>query len=159
MEIRSIALPDRSWVARVVTEYFASPRVVSRGVLRDSTELPGLLAIRDGARSGVALYAMGEDDCEVVILVALVRRAGIGSALLDAVRAIACDAGCRRLWLVTTNDNRPAIDFYTHLGWRLREVHRGAMEEARLLKPEIPLVGHEGVPIRDELEFELDLGD
>lgn len=33
-------------------------------------------------------------------------------------------------------------------------VHRKAVDEARRLKPEIPLIGNDGIPIRDEIELE-----
>jgi hypothetical protein len=58
---------------------------------------------------------------------------------------------------VTTNDNLAALRFYQRRGMRLVAVHAGAVAEARRLKPSIPLVGQHGIPIRDELELELDL--
>jgi hypothetical protein len=69
--------------------------------------------------------------------------------------------GCRRLWLITTNDNLDAIRFYQRRGWRLAAVHPGGADRARELKPSIPEIGEYGIPIHDELEFELvvDLGD
>lgn len=67
---------------------------------------------------------------------------------------IARARGTRRLWLITTNDNAPAVAFYRAVGWRQCAVHRDAIEEARRLKPEIPRTGHAGKPIRDEIEFE-----
>jgi hypothetical protein len=36
-------------------------------------------------------------------------------------------------------------------------VHRGAIDEARRVKPEIPLTGHDGIAIHDELELEVQL--
>jgi len=36
-------------------------------------------------------------------------------------------------------------------------VHRDAVAAARALKPEIPLIGDDGIPIRDEIELELTL--
>jgi hypothetical protein len=41
---------------------------------------------------------------------------------------------------------------------RLVAVHRGGVDEARRLKPSIPLIGEHGIPIHDELEFERELG-
>ena len=69
----------------------------------------------------------------------------------------AARAGCRRLWLITTNDNTPAINFYRHLGFSLVAIHEGAVNLSRRLKPEIPETGVGGVPIRDELEFEISM--
>jgi hypothetical protein len=34
-------------------------------------------------------------------------------------------------------------------------IHRDAVMRARKLKPEIPLLGNDGIPIRDEIELEL----
>ena len=68
-----------------------------------------------------------------------------------------CAAGCRRLWLITTNDNLAALRFYQRRGFELVAVHRRAVAAARRLKPEIPLVGAHGIPIRDEIELEMAL--
>jgi hypothetical protein len=40
---------------------------------------------------------------------------------------------------------------------RLVAVHQDSLEEARNLKPEIPATGLDGIPIQDEIEFELRL--
>jgi hypothetical protein len=56
---------------------------------------------------------------------------------------------------VTTNDNVDALRFYQRRGFRLRAVRPGAVDDARrTLKPEIPAVGEQGIPIRDEIELE-----
>ncbi len=36
-------------------------------------------------------------------------------------------------------------------------MHRGAVDESRKYKPEIPLLGMDGIPIRDEIELEMAL--
>jgi hypothetical protein len=36
-------------------------------------------------------------------------------------------------------------------------VHRDALEVSRRLKPEIPVTGEDGIPLRDEIELELRL--
>jgi GNAT superfamily N-acetyltransferase len=92
-----------------------------------------------------------------VVLISTIPRQGIGRRLLEAVQTIARESGCKRLWLITTNNNRNAIQFYRALGWRQVAIHRGAVREARKLKPEIPEFNEAGVPIEDEVEFELPL--
>ena len=72
------------------------------------------------------------------MLHSLVRRAGVGPALLDGARAEAARAGCSRLWLITTNDNVEAIRFYQRCGWDWVGFHRDALTESRRLKPGIP---------------------
>lgn len=56
------------------------------------------------------------------------------------------------------HDNLAAIRFYRRRGLRLVAVHRGAVDEARRLKPEIPLLGAHSIPLHDEFEFERALG-
>jgi ribosomal protein S18 acetylase RimI-like enzyme len=104
----------------------------------------------------LATFEFSSGDCQVLTLNAFEKGRGIGSRLLDGVTRQARDAGCRRLWLLTSNDNLDAIRFYQRRGLRLVVVYPGAIdEERRNLKSEIPRVGCYGIPIRDELEFEL----
>jgi len=63
-------------------------------------------------------------------------------------------AGSKRLWLLTTNDNKHAIDFYRRRGFSLIAIHLGAIKKSRQLKPEIPLQNVSGAAIEDEWEFE-----
>jgi ribosomal protein S18 acetylase RimI-like enzyme len=80
---------------------------------------------------------------------------GVGTVLIDAVKEIARQAGCSRLWLITTNDNMNALRFYQKRGFVLVAVHRNALEQSRKLKPEIPLIGDDEIPLRDEIELEM----
>ena len=80
---------------------------------------------------------------------------GIGTALIDAVRSVAVANKIRRLWLITTNDNIEALRFYQRRGFSLVTIHRNALEESRKLKAEIPAIGSNGIPLRDELELEM----
>jgi len=43
--------------------------------------------------------------------------------------------------------------FYQERGFVLSKIYSNAVEKARKLKPEIPLIGHDGIPIRDEIEL------
>ncbi len=72
---------------------------------------------------------------------------------LPALVAVRRDAGCRRVWLTTSNDNLEALRFYQRRGLRIVAVHRGAIDRARELKATIPLVGRHGIEIHDEIEL------
>ena len=75
---------------------------------------------------------------------------------METARQVAVASGHHRLWLVTTNDNLPAIHFYLRRGLHVAAVHDGAVEADRALKPEIPAVNPvNGLPIRDLIEMEL----
>ncbi len=111
-----------------------------------------------GERVGLLTYRPSGDEWEIVTVDSLREREGIGTALLKAVRNAATSAGCRRLWLITTNDNLPAMQFYEAFGFVRKAVYLGAVTAvSRKLKPEIPMTGVGGVPIRDEVEYELSM--
>jgi GNAT superfamily N-acetyltransferase len=130
--------------------------VVSRGRVIHAGDLPGFCAVgRNGRPLGMATYEIIGNECQLVTLHAFQRFAGIGTALVRAVRDLAADEGCRRLWLITTNDNLDALRFYQRRDFELVAVHRDVRDTARRLKPSIPLVGDYGIPIRDELELEI----
>ena len=82
---------------------------------------------------------------------------GVGSKLLTAVEDEARKALCRRVWLITTNDNLDALRFYQRRGYRITNVYQGAVDEARRIKPTIPFAGDHGIEIHDEIELVKDL--
>jgi ribosomal protein S18 acetylase RimI-like enzyme len=153
--VREIEPSDRDWVRSFLSEHFGSTRVVSRNVVHQADDLPGFIALYHGEPSAVLTYCVMNAELEVVSLHAAVAGRGLGSHLLASARQRARDLRCRRLWLITTNDNEPAIAFYKRWGMHLAAVHRGAIAESRKLKPEISLFGVGGRPIEDEIEFEL----
>ena len=113
--------------------------------LLDLRDFPALLAEIVGARAGLARYAMRGNSCELLSLEAMVEGRGVGRALMDAVLAIATAAHCRRLWVVTTNDDARAIRVYRQWGFDLAALHRNAITEARrTLKPTISELGIDG---------------
>jgi ribosomal protein S18 acetylase RimI-like enzyme len=156
-EVRDLTPQDKPWVVRVLMQYWASPVQVSKGRAIQSDELPGIVAIRDGIEVGLLTYQIIDDECEIVTHNSLSGHGGIGSCLLAAVRAKAREAGCSRLWCVTTNDNTPALRFYQRRDFELIALRLDAISEARRLKPEIPDTGIDGIKIRHELELEYTL--
>jgi hypothetical protein len=45
--------------------------------------------------------------------------------------------------------------FYQRRGFRMTGLFPDAIEDSRRIKPTIPLRGNDGIPIRDEVLFEL----
>jgi len=152
------ALPaDRRAVDTFLAEHEADV-VARRDELVDARRHPALIAEGDGALAGVATWLAGDGSLEILTLHAARRWRGIGSALIAASRTVARAIGARRLWLITTNDNLDALRFYQRRGFRVDRVHARAVDRSRAaLKPGIPKVGCFGIPIRDELELELDI--
>ena len=154
-EIRKLGASDRAWVSQFLQAHWGATVVVSRGHLHHADRLPGFLAVCNDVPVGLLTFHIDGDQLEVVTLNSLIERRGIGTALLAAAQAAARAAHCRRLWLITTNDNVPAIEFYQRRGLVVAAIYRGALEVSRRLKPQIPEYGIGGVPIRDEVELAL----
>jgi N-acetylglutamate synthase-like GNAT family acetyltransferase len=154
-QIRPLETSDKEWVSALLSEHWGSARIVTRGKIRQADELPGFIAVQGKKRAGLVTYHIEGKGCEVTSMNSLVEGIGIGSALVEAVKNSAAAAGCRRLWLITTNDNSPALRFWQKRGFRLSALYPDAIKKSRLLKPEIPLTGNDGIPIRDEIELEM----
>jgi ribosomal protein S18 acetylase RimI-like enzyme len=159
LEVRPVTEEQRPELTKLLEREWGTIKIVSRGEVHDLSRCSALFCVEHGGVVGIATYEITGKDCELLTIDAFEKRRGIGSRLLGAVAERARAAGCRRLWLVTTNDNLDAIRFYQRRGMRLVAVFPTAVDEARRIKPQIPLVGEYGIPIRDELEFELALED
>ena len=159
--IRCIEPEDLDFVREELVRNWQSTRINSLGVWHDADRLPGFIATTPdgGARLGMLTHTPPEPGggCEVITLSSSTEGGGVGSRLLEVAVQAARAAGCVRIYLTTTNDNLHAIGFYQKRGWSLVAVHRDAMTIARRTKPSIPLIGMNGIPLRDELELELRL--
>jgi len=155
--VRAVSPGERGWLAEHLRLTWGSTTIVSRGRSRDASRLPAIVCVEGEELLGLATYEIAAGACEVVTIEAFRRREGVGTALLAAVIDQARAGECARLHLVTTNDNLAAQRFYEHHGLLLRAVHKGAVDNARKIKPNIPLLGDDGTPIHDELEYELRL--
>ena len=155
MEVRPAVSPeDRAWCQDLWRQEWGGEVMVTRGRVHRFQDLQALIAWSGETRVGLATYLVEGEEGELMSLNATVEGQGAGTALLTAVEAAAAAAGCRRLWLITTNDNLDALRFYQRRGYRLAALYPGAVDEARQVKPTIPLVGNHGIPLHDELELE-----
>jgi ribosomal protein S18 acetylase RimI-like enzyme len=155
--VRPIGGDDRTWVRTLLEERWGSATIVARGRSYDADSLPGYVALLDGEPAGLVTCLDEGEECEVVSLDSLNEGRGVGSALIQAASRFARERGCRRLVLVTTNDNLRALRFYQRRGFRLVALRPGEIDRLREIKPEISKLGFDGIPIRDELELELAL--
>jgi ribosomal protein S18 acetylase RimI-like enzyme len=153
LRIRRIRDADRPAVRKILVRNWAGPGVVSRGRMHRADTYPGFVAVIGEEIVGLLTYEIRQGRCEVVTLDALSKRRGIGTRLLAAVERRARAAGCRELWLITTNDNLSALRFYQRRGMRMRRVHENALEASRRIKPSIPRIGLHRIPLRDEIEL------
>lgn len=160
--IRPLTTADRNWVADFLDAHWHSTKIVALGQVYYGHLMPGFAAIPGDPEAekhdkpvGLVTYRIDENgNCHVMTLDSTLENNGVGTALLSAVRLAASEAGCKKLWLVTTNDNIRALRFYQKRGFVLTALHTESLNEARRLKPQIPLIGIDNIPLRDELVLE-----
>ncbi len=146
---------DEQVLREIIIDSWGTDFVVSRGSKWYPLELPKLVAKLDNTIVGLLTYRVEDDECELVTLNSLQEGIGVGTLLIDELVRKAKELGCKRIWVITTNDNIKALAFYQKKGFRLKEVYPNAIEQSRKLKPQIPLIGNNGIPVRDEIELEL----
>ena len=153
--VRPIKNIDRPYIDAQISKSWSGPYVVSKNVLHDTRTHTGFIAVENDVIIGYILYNISNGDCEITVLESLSEGRGVGSALINEVFGVAKESDCLRIWLVTTNDNIHAIRFYQRRGFELKAVYIDAMDQARKLKPQIPMAGNDDIPIKHEFEFEL----
>ncbi|MEB6242775.1 GNAT family N-acetyltransferase [Staphylococcus gallinarum] len=124
--------------------------VVSSGTY-ELIELPGIIAYENGKILGLLSYKKFNYYIEIISLHSNIENIGIGSNLLTKIEEIAINLGIKRIKVITTNENLRALYFYQKKGYRITEILPNAVDKARTLKPTIPLVGENGIEIKDEI--------
>ncbi|WP_409369588.1 GNAT family N-acetyltransferase [Lysinibacillus sp. 38-6] len=128
--------------------------VISSGIY-DCSQLQGFAYVNASQTIiGLITYVIRGDECELISLDSTEEGKGIGTLLVQAVEEHAWQHACTVVSLITTNDNLHALKFYQKRGYTLVEILQNAVERARALKPEIPLIGYDGIPIRDEIKLQ-----
>ncbi len=153
IQVRPVGDGDRPMIAWLMVELWGSAQQIVHQTVFRPAELPGLIAERAGRLVGLLTYHADGGALEVVTLNALERRTGVGTVLMETVAADARRLRCQEIRLTTTNDNLDAIRFYQRRGLRLVALRPGAVDRARLEKPEIPRAGAYGIPLRDEIDL------
>ena len=157
MSMRQICEDDRPAIARFIAEHWGSTQVVCGGRSYYPHEHDGALAQRAGRIVGLVTWAHEDATLQVLTLNSLLEGQGIGTALMSLAAAEARRTGDRKVWLITTNDNTQALRFYQRRGFRMTAVRVGAVDAARQIKPQIPDLGNDGIPMHDEIVLELEL--
>jgi len=169
--VRALAEPDWPAVHEIVVEVAAAGETYAMDVPATVADTRAFWADRhlvvaevDGfvlqaAKMGPNRSGPGAHVATASFLVAAgARGRGVGRALLaaadEALRGLTVD----RAWLVTTNENLAALALYQKAGYRLSALRPGSIDEIRrTIKPTIPEIASNGIPIRDELELTREL--
>ena len=155
MNLRRVTPTDLPRLRQFWIEHWGSEEMVSHGRIYRPEQLEGFVAEDGSEWIGLLTFFIEAEECEVTSIDSLREGHGIGSALIDKAIAEARLRQCKRLFLITTNDNLHALGFYQKRGFEIVTIYRGAVNESRKLKPGIPLIGYNNIPLRDEIELEI----
>ena len=157
--LRCLTREDLPRLRQFWIEHWGGEEMVTRGNVYRPEQLEGFV-IEEGDRAawiGLVTFFIKAGEREVTSLDSLQEGQGIGSKRINRVLEEARACRCKRLFLITTNDNLNALGFYQKRGFEIVCIYRGAVNESRKIKPGIPLAGYNNIPLRDEIELEMSL--
>ncbi len=158
MEPYRIDQKNRKSVDDFIMKHWFTLDMVVHGEKINLGNADGFYATEVNEIVGLITYRVVQNEMEILSLDSLNEKKGIGTSLLDKVVQNARDVGCSRVMLITTNDNLSALQFYQKRGFDIIKLHHNAVEESRKIKPQIPLIGLNGIPIKHEIELEMKIG-
>jgi len=153
LNYREIEEKNRQKVLELVKKRWGSDLIVTRGKKHYIRNLKGFFIQDEKEIKGLITYNIDGRHCEIVSLDSFQENIGIGERLIRLVENEAKQAGCKRLWLITTNDNTRALRFYQKRGFVIEKVHLNAIKESRKIKPQIPEFGFDNISILHEIEL------
>ena len=153
-KIELINKDNRDLVNQFFIDNWYSTDMSLRGEIIDGTKVDGFLLRENTKIIGLITYIIFGDICEIISLDSKKENVGIGTALLKEAEKVAINNNCKKMRLITTNDNMRALQFYQKRGYYLSKIYPNAMKEVRKVKPNVPVIGDNDIPLRDEIELE-----
>ncbi|MBD5504199.1 MAG: GNAT family N-acetyltransferase [Lachnospiraceae bacterium] len=155
MECIRINSLNRNLVDAFIKQHWYTTTMIIRGKEIDMTKTEGFYFKEGEDIIALITYIVYDNVLEITSLDSLREKQGIGSKLIESVIREARERKLQKIVLITTNDNINAIRFYQKRGFDMAHLYRNAMDISRKIKPEIPLIGENSIPLRHEIEFEL----
>ncbi len=155
MNIRRLTPVDLPRLRQFWVAHWGGEIMIARGKIYRPEQLEGFVIEDDEEWIGLLTYVIADNEFEVTSLDSLREGQGIGTLLLKEAVEQARSDDCRRIFLITTNDNLRALGFYQKRGFKLAALYPGAINESRKIKPGISLIGLNDIPLRDEIELEM----
>ncbi len=159
MQIQQINQMNRKSVNEFILKQWYSMEMVIHGESISLENADGWVAVEDEVITGLITCRIINAEMEILSLDSLKEKNGTGTALINKAVEAAKNKNCLRIKLITTNDNLSALRFYQKRGFDMVRIYRNAVEESRAVKPQIPLIGEGGIPIRHEIELEMNLSE
>ena len=146
---------NRDLINAFIKQHWYTTTMIIRGKEIDMTKTEGFYFKEGEDIIALITYIVYDNVLEITSLDSLREKQGIGSKLIETVIHEARERKLQKIVLITTNDNINAIRFYQKREFDMAHLYRNAMDISRKLKPEIPLIGENSIPLRHEIEFEL----
>lgn len=153
IKIRKIKINDKNWIKEVFNKRWGGDFIVTIGKIHRSEELEGFIAEVDNRKVGLITFKIIKRQMEIVSLDSFLGGKGVATVLLNRALNFAKRKKIKRIWLITTNDNLSALGFWQKKGFNLARLYSNALEISRKLKPGIPIIGGNGIPLKDEIEL------
>lgn len=153
LSIKEINEENRGKVVSFFEEHWGSSEMVISSGIYQCEKLDGFIFEENNQIIGLVTYVIKTNEIEIISLDSLQEGLGIGSTLIQKVENTAKQKQIQIVSLVTTNDNLNALKFYQKRGYRIISIITDAVNEARKIKPSIPLTGNDGIPLEDELKL------
>ena len=157
MKFVPISNENREKITSFITDQWLTTEMIIRGEVIDMKQVDGIVCYDDSNIIALITYVVYGDVCEIISLDSLIESRGIGTALIKDIITIAQKNMCKKIIVVTTNDNINAIRFYQKRGFDMVKLYHNSLDVSRKLKPEIPLIGENNIPLQHEIEFEYNL--
>ena len=157
--IQPISEKNRQQVIEFFRKHWGSSQMIISSGTYDCAMLDGYVYLEDVAILGLVTYVLHANSLEIISLDSIQEGKGIGSRLMAEVEQFAMEHAIPKIELITTNDNLQALKFYQKRGYRITHIIPNAVVEARKVKPTIPLIGNDGIPLLDELKLQKKLVD
>ena len=155
MKCERINSLNRNRIDTFIKQHWHTTTMIIRGKKIDMTKTEGFYFSEGETNIGLITYIVYDNILEITSLDSVYENRGIGSKLIETVIDEAKERKFQKIVLITTNDNINAIKFYQKRGFDMVRLFHNALDISKKLKPEIPLIGENSIPLRHEIEFEL----
>lgn len=150
--MRPYSSEDFRWALELLAVTSGRYRV-RRGSAIDVAVLPGLVAERNGHRVALLTLARHREELEIVVVAAHPFEDDVVAVLIDAAKTYAGPT-CRRIYTICSNAELDAQRSLQAYGFQLAACRPGSMEMVAR-RSSMPIEAtHNGLAIRDELEFD-----
>jgi ribosomal protein S18 acetylase RimI-like enzyme len=152
--IRKKQKDDADLVHDLMVKSWGGEPLVVYGKNYYPSKMDGILICQDKQVVGFLIYDKLDLKYEILVFEIFKKFEGIGTFVLNEFIEIAKREDCKKVVVMTTNDNLDALRFYQRRGFVITHIIPNALELSRKMKPNIPENGDYGIPIRDEIVLE-----